>query len=155
MKYFLLLFGSLTMAACQNMGKRLGNADSASLNSITTDTAEWITYTGKLPCADCEGIITTLTLHQQQKNPDFQFKMKETYQGMKSGKETTFSSEGTYSILRGNAIDPNATVIQLNPDKDRNLQRFFEQVGENELKMLDKDQHTIESSLNYSLKRVP
>jgi copper homeostasis protein (lipoprotein) len=152
MKYFLLLFGSLTMAACQNSGKHVGNADSTSLKSNTNDTI-WATYTGRLPCADCKSILTTLSLRQQQ--PDFQFRMKETYEGMKSGKVISFTSEGTYNILHGNPNNPDAIVIQLNPDKDKNLQRFFEQIGNSELKMLDDDQRDIENSLDYSLKRIP
>ncbi|MCW3462522.1 copper resistance protein NlpE [Chitinophaga nivalis] len=151
MKYFHLLLVSILITAC----RQAGTSSKTALSSASADTATWVTFTGTLPCADCSGVVTSLTLHMQQEEPDFQFRMKEIYQGLKSGRDETLTSEGTYSILRGNAANPDATIIQLNPDKDKNLQRFFLRVGDQELKQLDKNQLPIEGSLNYSLKREP
>jgi copper homeostasis protein (lipoprotein) len=146
MKYLPLLLACIAFAACQHAGTTAGSGDSSAVNS-SSDTATWVTYSGTLPCADCEGIVTELALHRQ---PENHFTLKETYQG----KNQTFPSEGSYIILHGTAADPGATVIQLNPDKDRNLQRYFQQVNENELKMLDGDQKVIESNHNYTLKKI-
>lgn len=146
MKYLPLLLVCVVFAACQHAGTGAGSSDSSAMNT-GTDTATWITYSGTLPCADCEGIVTELALHKQ---PDNHFTLKETYQG----KNQTFPSEGTYAIIHGTASDPGATVIQLNPDKDKNLQRYYQQVNENELKLLDSEQKNIESNHNYTLKKI-
>ncbi len=143
MKYFPLLLLPVIFAACQSSGTTTGQSD---VNS-PSDTALSVTYSGTLPCADCEGIVTELTL---QKQPDNHFTLKETYQG----KNQTFPSEGTYTIVHGTPVDPGATVIHLNPDKDRNLQRYYQQVNDNELLLLDADQKTIQSGRNYTLKKV-
>ncbi|MBS0025976.1 copper resistance protein NlpE [Chitinophaga sp. 22321] len=145
MKYLPLLLICTVLAACQHKGSS-GVADNPD-NVAGTDTATWVTYSGTLPCADCEGIITELSLHRP---PDTQFKMTETYQG----KNQTLRSEGTYSIVHGIPSDPGATMILINPEKDKNLQRYLQQVDEHELKLLDSDQKTIESNLNYTLKKV-
>ncbi|MGO4289174.1 copper resistance protein NlpE [Chitinophaga sp. RAB17] len=147
MKLLPLLLVCVAFVACQHAGTNTGAVDSSGINPTGADTATWITYSGTLPCADCEGIVTELALHRQ---PDNRFTLKETYQG----KNQTFPSEGTYSVLHGTHSDPGATVILLNPDKDKNLQRCFQQIDENELKMLDIDMKAMESNHNYTLKKV-
>lgn len=146
MKHLPLLLLLAVFAACHGAGKA-GQSDSATLDGITADTASVVTYSGTLPCADCEGIVTELTL---QRRPDLHFNLKETYQG----KNQTLRSDGDYKIVHGTASDPGATVIQLNPEKDKNLQRYIQQVDENELKLLDSDQKTIQNGKNYTLKKV-
>ncbi|MBO9728891.1 MAG: copper resistance protein NlpE N-terminal domain-containing protein [Chitinophaga sp.] len=147
MKRLPLLLVCVIFAACQQTGKHIGGTDSTATQSTDADTAAQVTYTGTLPCADCEGIVTELTLHRK---PETSFTMKETY----LGKNQTFPSEGNYVVLHGTPSDPSATVIQLNPDKDKNLQRYFQQVNIDELKMLDIEQRVIESNHNYTLKKV-
>lgn len=135
--------------SCQHSGTSKGTGKTDSTQA-TTET--WTTYTGTLPCADCSGILTVLSLQEQSPAGEHPFKLKETYQGVNSGKDQTFNSEGNYVVLSGTPSDKSAVIIQLNPDKDQNLQRFFQKVGEKELKQLDKDKRIVESSLNYSLK---
>ncbi|MET3875327.1 copper resistance protein NlpE N-terminal domain-containing protein [Chitinophaga sp. OAE865] len=146
MKYLPLLLLPVVFAACQSSGTTAGQSDNTAVNPAS-DTATTVTYSGTLPCADCEGIVTELTL---QRLPENHFILKETYQG----KNQTFPSEGTYTIVHGTPADPGATVIHLNPDKDRNLQRYYQQVNDNELLLLDADQKTIQSGHNYTLKKV-
>ncbi|WP_142684435.1 copper resistance protein NlpE [Chitinophaga polysaccharea] len=146
MKYLPLLLLPVVFAACQSSGTTAGQSDNTAVNPAP-DTATAVTYSGTLPCADCEGIVTELTL---QRLPENHFTLKETYQG----KNQTFPSEGTYTIVHGTPADPGATVIHLNPDKDRNLQRYYQQVNNNELLLLDADQKTIQSGHNYTLKKV-
>ncbi len=147
MKYLLLL-PALALFACQHSrsGQQAGHTDSTAVNPAQ------ITYTGTLPCADCGGILTTLTLEENGANGEHTFKLKETYQGV-GGKDQTFNSEGNYTVLHGDEEDKDAEIIQLNPDKDRNLQRFYRRAGD-VLRQLDKDRQSIPGSLNYSLKRV-
>ncbi|WP_232333172.1 copper resistance protein NlpE N-terminal domain-containing protein [Mariniflexile maritimum] len=85
------------------------------------------TYQGVLPCADCEGIKTTITL-----NNDLTFKIKEVYLGKKEG---VFESKGTFKWLS------NGQKITLS-DNNRN---YF--VGENTLTRLDNSGEKIEGDL--------
>ncbi|MBC9911065.1 copper resistance protein NlpE [Chitinophaga varians] len=147
MKYLLLL-PAMALFACQHSrsGQQAGHADS------TAVAPAWITYTGTLPCADCSGILTTLSLEENGPDGELVFKLKETYQGV-AGKDQTFNSEGNYKVLHGDAEDKDAEIVQLNPDKDQNLQRFYRRAGD-VLRPLDKDRQAIPASMTYSLKRV-
>ena len=104
-------------------------------------------FEGTLPCADCSGILTELTLFLE---PDT-FSLKETHLGSKDG-DKTLTSEGKWAMLTGSVTDPNATIVQLDPDKPDSARSFLE-VGGDRLELLDRNQNRIESKLNYSLKR--
>lgn len=88
------------------------------------------TYTGTLPCADCEGILTTITL-----NPDKTFVIITTYKG-KSDKAIEEKGSFTWNEA-GNTI----TITRL---QDRPTQY---QVGENKLTQLDMSGNKITGSL--------
>ena len=108
-------------------------------------------YEGVLPCADCEGIATSLTLSQYEPNrSEGTFQLGETYMG-EGG--SSFASEGVWTTWRGNAVDENATVVVLNPDSPDDEQRYYERMGGNELRLLDRNLNPIESDLNYVLTR--
>ncbi|TCM69939.1 putative lipoprotein NlpE involved in copper resistance [Acinetobacter calcoaceticus] len=77
-------------------------------------------YTGTLPCADCEGIKTELTLHADQS-----YEMSETYLGKGDGK--AFMSKGKFSF------DKAGTIITLDPAGDQ--RKYF--VAENALNALN------------------
>ena len=148
-RFSLLLLIGAAITACQHTGNS-HQAGSNAIDGSDTDTAAWVTFSGTLPCADCNGIVTELSLEMQPPNAIHHFRLKETY----LGKNQAFPSEGIYKVLHGVPANPGATVIQLNPDRDKNLQRYFQRVGKNELKMLDRDQQQIKSNLNYTLKKV-
>ncbi|RFS23501.1 copper resistance protein NlpE [Chitinophaga silvatica] len=151
MRHITFLIICIALFSCQNSKSKTGKTDSAIIsNPNDTSVITTVTYSGTLPCADCEGIITDLTLTTNTDNKDYHFSMKETY----LGKNQSFPSEGNFAVLQGTPADPAATIIQLNPDKDKNLQRYFKKVSENELKLLDSEMKTIESNHNYSLKKV-
>jgi len=61
------------------------------------------TYTGKLPCTDCDGIATTLTL-----NSDETYTLEEIYLGKKDGQ---MNSKGTFTW------DKTGTIVTLTNDK--------------------------------------
>ncbi|NLR64820.1 copper resistance protein NlpE [Chitinophaga varians] len=147
MKYLLLL-SAMALFACQHTrsGQQAGHPDSSAVSPV------WVTYTGTLPCADCSGILTTLSLEENAPDGELGFKLKETYQGV-AGKDQTFHSEGNYKVLHGDAEDKDAEIIQLNPDKDQNLQRYFRRAGD-VLRQLDKDKQAVPGAMTYSLKRV-
>ncbi len=61
------------------------------LNHHNTTTPVAQTYVGQLPCADCSGIKTKLTL-----NPDLTYVMDQTYVGSREA-QNTFQDKGTYT----------------------------------------------------------
>jgi len=78
-------------------------------------------YKGTLPCADCEGIETTLTLHA-----DKSYEISEKYLGGKAG-DKPLISKGKFTF------SANGNTITL--DKADNERKYF--VGENQLFALD------------------
>ncbi|MCW5568216.1 MAG: copper resistance protein NlpE N-terminal domain-containing protein [Dokdonella sp.] len=96
------------------------------------------TFSGTVPCADCPGIETHLTI-----NADGSFTLAETYQERDSGDSTS----GTWTI------DADGRRLLLDPDTKDAADRWFEIVSKDEVRMLDSEGEAIESPLNYSLRR--
>jgi hypothetical protein len=108
-------------------------------------------YAGDLPCADCPGIRTELTLTRKAKGwAEGSYSLSETYLERGGPKVTT----GDWTTLRGDATDENASVYQLDPDHTEK-QRNFLRVGDDlELKALDRDMKRGPKGLPDTLKRV-
>ena len=97
------------------------------------------TFAGMLPCADCPGINTELTL-----NPDGTYQLRETY--LKNAPKT-FVSAGKWDTGK----DSQTVELKDSKNKDKNYYAFS---GKNELKKLDMNAQPInDSDFNYSLKR--
>lgn len=97
---------------------------------------DWVgTYEGVLPCADCPGIKTTVTL-----NKDETIKIVSDY--MKGN--TTFEEQGQFEWTAYN----NAIFLDT---KDKN--RYFYKVGENKLIVLSQEGEELDGPLanNYIL----
>jgi uncharacterized lipoprotein NlpE involved in copper resistance len=111
------------------------------------------TYIGTLPCADCQGIRTELSLYIKGPNQfaEATYKLKEIYLGTRDG-DRAVESVGYWTVLRGNRADSNATIYQLNYDQPRDVSNFL-RVSDEELRLLDRQQHEIESRANLSLRR--
>src|SRR5215510_6268561 len=62
-------------------------------------------YAGTLPCADCAGIRTVLTLYSEP-GPT-RYELVETYLATRDG-DRSFPSSGRWTVLRGSATDSNA-----------------------------------------------
>jgi uncharacterized lipoprotein NlpE involved in copper resistance len=109
-------------------------------------------YTGTLPCADCSGIRTELSLfaHGSTSSGTASYWLRETYLG-KPEKDATFESGGSWTSQPGEA-DPKTTVYRLTEARSRES-RFFLKVSDDELRMLDRAGRVIESKLGYTLKR--
>jgi uncharacterized lipoprotein NlpE involved in copper resistance/predicted secreted protein len=113
-------------------------------------------YKGTLPCADCEGLETTLRMYTRGKF-DFTYSFyvrTQTYRGAPKG-DVTFSDRGDWTLLRGDATDENATVYQLNPDDEKRSESYLVQDGGKALVMLDKEQRPIDTTANLTLNKVP
>lgn len=108
-------------------------------------------YAGDLPCADCPGIRTELVLTRKAKGwAEGTYRLTETYLERGGPKVTT----GDWTTLRGDAVDEDASVYQLNPD-DTEKQRNFLRVGDDlELKALDRDMKRWGGKVPDTLKRV-
>ncbi len=97
------------------------------------------TYTGKLPCADCEGIIYTLTLDNNDS-----YTLVRHYEGAKNSQD---------DILKGKILwNDNGSIITLQ-GMDNEPNQFF--VGENTLFKLNGDGERIKGPMAdlYMLKK--
>ncbi len=109
-------------------------------------------FAGVLPCADCEGIKTELTLYQDVANADNNsYILVETYMGINTG-DTSFTSKGKWDVLKGIKDDNEASVFFLNYDQP-DESRYFLKKSDSAIVMLDKDQNIIASTLNYTLRK--
>ena len=91
-------------------------------------------FEGTLPCADCPGIITTLTLY-----PDQTYQLDTVY----IDRDSSFTSKGSWKY------DTNPPRYVLIDDGQQ-----YQILNNDTLEALDQDGNPIESSLNYKLKRV-
>lgn len=96
----LLSFSSLLLSACNNSANTdSANKDSAKVPVAVVDSLALKTagiYGGFVPCADCEGIITYLSL-----NPDMTYKLEETYY---KKDEKVFRTASTWKMEKGKVV---------------------------------------------------
>jgi len=113
-------------------------------------------YKGTMPCADCSGLDTVLRLYAKGKfDTTYAFYVRtQTYRGAPHG-DVTFSDRGEWTVLRGDAADPDATVYQLNPDDQQHSEALLVQDKGATLQELDRDLKPIDTTVNMTLKRVP
>ena len=111
-------------------------------------------YAGVLPCADCRGIYTSLTLHVNGRlqTGAGTFSLSEEYLDTPDGNRR-FDTSGRWNILRGTPTDLDATVYQLDFDGvARTI--YVRRVGDQVLQLLDREQRMIQSAANYTLTRT-
>ncbi|MRS15124.1 envelope stress response activation lipoprotein NlpE [Enterobacteriaceae bacterium RIT691] len=94
-------------------------------------------WRGILPCADCEGIETTLFLEK-----DGTWVMNERYQGVRH-EPSSFGSYGTWA----------RTAEKLVLTDSKGEKTYYQAKGD-KLEMLDREGNPIVSSLNYTLEPV-
>jgi NlpE N-terminal domain len=145
---FLVLLVLTLLAACQ--GRVAPPVTSASDQVAPTVSGKKVLaiYEGVLPCADCQGVRTVLTLFDE----DFTYKLVETYLGGLDS-ERTVQSEGRWA-LRRRPLQKNSegTVYQLNPGKAEQVRNFLV-VDERQLRQLDGAGREMEPRLPYTLTR--
>ncbi len=97
---------------------------------------DWMgAYKGILPCADCEGIETTIMF-----NPDGNYQKTEIY--IKNDEPFTFETHGHYEW------DPSLSLLTLKAEEGSNNGEDFKYLVENgKLKALDKEGNEITSEL--------
>lgn len=103
-------------------------------------------FTGELECADCAGIMTSLTLF-----PDDRFVLSEVYRGTPTG-DKTYTSRGTYAFLTDAANPGAGRILLVSPNQGPT--RRFRQLGDSALRQLDADMKEFESEHNMLLRRT-
>lgn len=129
---------TVTAAASQPQGKSATEMPASDTAHTAQNSLDWAgTYKGTLPCADCEGIQTELTLGTYNT-----FKISQTY----LGKKNTFSTQGSFDWI-------DATRIKLKGSGVSDLQYM---VAEGKVYQLDKNGRVIKGNLSrmYILKKT-
>ncbi len=97
-------------------------------------------FAGTLPCADCAGIDTKISLAN-----DGTYALEETYRGKSAA---PFRGDGTWTA------EDNGHRLRLDPNSKSEEDRLFEVLGKNDMRLMGKDGNAIQSAQNYGLKRV-
>lgn len=143
----LLIVLAIILAAVSQLGVKTSHTATPTPTPTKTQTKDvTAVYKGTLPCADCSGIDTTLTLYN-----DETYTMSSIYQGKNDNKPTIES--GKWTTLRGDATDPNATVYQLYQDNSQETQNYL--VSGDQLKQLDANLNEVNAPFNTSLTKQP
>ncbi len=142
--YAAILLTGLFIASCGNNNQNARNNDRTSMAVDSAHNSRNSldytgTYSGTMPCADCSGIRTELTL-----NNDGTYTMVTVYEGKGSEGENTFRDSGRYTW------NNTGSVVVLNNDSTEQYQ-----VGENQLIALDMHGNRITGELAdmYILKK--
>jgi copper homeostasis protein (lipoprotein) len=97
-------------------------------------------FTGTLPCADCAGIDTKISL-----NRDGTYKIHESYQG-KSGKD--MDGDGTWTA------EENGKRIRLDPNSKSEQDRLYAITSQDQIDSVDAAGKPIDTPAPHSLKRT-
>jgi len=145
---------AVLLAAALAAGMLAGCAEEPDALSPPDSTPSLGTFAGVLPCADCAGIRTELTLFAEQPSGrPMRYELRETYLGTRDG-DRTFEKTGRWTVLRGSASDGDATVYQLDFDQPQTVRNFLK-VGDDDLRLLDRNQNEISTPAPHSLHRIP
>jgi copper homeostasis protein (lipoprotein) len=112
----------------------------------------WVYYSGVLPCADCSGIKTELKLENSPEKLERTYELTETYLETPDG-DRKYVISGIYEVIYGLKDKPGAMAIRL-LDEESMPTKSFLQDKSGKLTLLDKQEKTIDSDLNYTLEMV-
>lgn len=100
-------------------------------------------FTGKLPCADCPGIETSITFYfDTETGKGLKYSMIETYIDQTS----PLSSQGEFVVTK----DGDKTLYHLDPD-NADLSRYFAKIDNNTIEQLDKNGKKLTGTSNHLL----
>lgn len=154
MKNFIYFIFILALTACS---ANIKNKNGSSNNQVQLPDNNSVTvFEGTLPCADCNGIKTTLTLFQNKLKNQYTYRLHEVYLGQNNDK--TFDTYGKWIALKGTQEDPKAIVYQLsvqNEDPEDSDVINYLVVNNNTVKLIDDEMNELESKANYTLIRKP
>lgn len=105
-------------------------------------------WQGVLPCSDCDGIQTRLTLRRDDDgNQDFE--LEETYLGAEAG--NVFTLAGDWREARQGTDGGNATVFRLDPD---GADQWFQLQPDGSLELLDSRGRSRPDGIGHRLQRI-
>ena len=109
------------------------------------------TYSGKLPCADCSGVQTSIAFYAEDsaRSPVGYYVRTSAY----LGKPTVFIDAGKLLLQRGTPADPKHTIYTLKSNTSDHLESYLLQ-GDT-LAPMGEDGKPIQAPFNLSLKRQP
>ena len=142
----------ILLTACTGNSNTKNASDNSSIKM--PDANSTLVFEGTLPCADCNGIQTTLTLYHNKIKNQNSYKLREVY--LNQNNDKTFDTYGTWSALKGTQQDPNAIVYQLavqNEDPEDPDVINYLVVDKNTLKLIDDEMNEFDSKANYTLTR--
>ncbi len=149
MKKLVYILFFLVLVACNgNTGNKIDTAN----KTATNENSALGVFTGILPCADCEGIETTITLKENKEKNERTYTLKEVYLGQ--GSDKPFETTGMWTIIKGTPSDPNAIVYQLaveNDDPEDSDVVNYLVVNNTTIKHIDDEMNEFDSKLNYTL----
>ncbi len=128
-KLSILLFGLIAIALVNCNNAKQKNAEAPDMHTSEMALDYHGVYEGTLPCADCEGIKTQLTI-----NDDSTFVLVSNYLGRE---DAGFEEKGTYFIENGEIL-----VTQ-----DENGEQKYYKWQEGSLVQLDADKKPIEGDM--------
>jgi copper homeostasis protein (lipoprotein) len=106
-------------------------------------------YAGTLPCADCEGIVTELSLERDRQGAVVGYRLRQTYLTTRPG-EREFSSAGPARGVQGIAGNPKAAGLRLEGARDDGPLLLL-RLSPSVLELLDRDGRRIDSSHDHRL----
>jgi len=131
------------------------NKNASANNQIhLPDSNSVLVFEGTLPCADCNGIKTTLTLYHNKIKNQTTYKLREVY--LYQNNDKTFDTYGNWNALKGTQQDPNAIVYQLavqNEDPEDPDVINYLVVDKRTLMLIDDEMKEFETKANYNLTR--
>lgn len=148
MKYFVsVLLAVYLLVACSpyQPEKKMTLVKKDSLVAVEAAKHVLACYEGMLPCADCGGINTTLTLRE-----DSTYLLEERFTGTNDKIEKTFTYDGEYIVIKGTEKDADAVVYQLLFD-DKENNRNYLVLSKHAIKLVDPQRREFETKLNYTL----
>ena len=143
-KVILLAVFAWTIVSCERNSKNVVvvydtiNTDTSliKIDSIAPDK----NYAGVLPCKDCDGINSLLTLHQ-----DSSFLYTETKQG--SDQDSLIERTGKFNV--STADEKNVLTLNFNDGSSK----YFELNGDTSIQLLNSDKKPIKTDFNTYLKK--
>ena len=130
-----------------------GAADTASPVAVAGGILQG-TYSGKLPCADCSGLLTSIAFYagDHTQSPAGYYVRTSTYIGAPKGNVVSIDA-GHYLLQKGTPDKPDRTVFSLQSNTSDSLESYLLQ-GDS-LVPLGSDGKPIQAPFNLSLKKQP
>lgn len=152
-----LLAGSALMALLAGCAAGSGGGQGGGETGADTRASEQTrTYTGTLPCRNCDGIALTVELQGSEEAASAQartFELDADYQNHPQNPPTE-TYTGNWDVISGMQNDPSATVYELTPSSDGQVY-YFERVDTSTLELVDPQLRRFENGDRLRLTRQP